>query len=80
MWLLEYSREASNYAIDSHPYNENVLIAIEMLALTDTALRSNSVELEPGVYLWSIEGHLVVYKRRLLPDQSILIATIKPTD
>jgi len=38
MWTLEYRQEASNYAIDSHPYNEAVLIAIETLAQTITGL------------------------------------------
>ncbi len=80
MWLLEYSREANNYAIDSHPYSEDVLSAIETLALTDMALPPNSTELEPEVYLWRVEGHLVIYKRRLFPIRSIWIAIIKPTD
>lgn len=80
MWLLEYSREASNYAIDSHPYNEDVLTAIEMLALTESALPPVTVELESGVYLWEIEGHWVIFKRQLFPNRSLWIAIIKPID
>ena len=38
MWELTYNREANNYALDSYPYNEDVLVAIESLTLTKDGL------------------------------------------
>ncbi len=60
MWELEYSQEANNYALDSHPYNEEVLIAIEMLALTGDPLPVEGCRrLEPEIYSWAIAAHTV---------------------
>lgn len=48
MWQIGFSREASQYAIDSHPDNEDVLIAIETLAFKPDGLPEEGVsELEP---------------------------------
>lgn len=64
MWEIEYSQEASNYAIDSHPYNEQVLIAIEDLSETVDGLPpSNGKALRPNLYLWLIADHEVIYER-----------------
>jgi hypothetical protein len=38
IWDIELSQEANNYAIDSHPYNEHVLMAIERLAFSQDGL------------------------------------------
>jgi hypothetical protein len=69
MWQLEYSREARNYAIDSHPYNEAVLIALEGLALTVEGIPAEGcTQVEPGVYLWEVADHQAVYERILGPE------------
>lgn len=80
MWTLEYSPEAANYAIDSHPYNEAVLMAIETLAQTQTGLPSeNCVQLAPGRYWWEVAGHQVLLKRTLA-RHTIRILVIKPLE
>ena len=77
-WEIGFSLEASSYAIDSHPYNEAVLQAIEWLSFTEDGLpTSGYVELESELYLWRIEQHYVFFQR--FPTQKQLwIAVIKP--
>ncbi len=78
-WELGFSHEASNYAIDSHPYNEEVLMAIEALAfIPDGIPDENYSELEPNIYLWEVAGHLVLYQRITENGQRLWIAFIKP--
>jgi len=62
IWNVEFSQEASNYAIDSHPHNENVLIAIEQLAFNPDGLPSegtyyDNVKLECAKSLVLKVGH-----------------------
>lgn len=64
VWEIEFSQEANNYALDSHPYNEDVLVAIEKLADSEDGL---PIE---GAYQWleqwcvcEIANHTVVYER-----------------
>ena len=79
MWKLNYTLEANNYAFDSHPYNEDVLIAIERLALTATGLPpENCREWKPDYYLWSVASHYVTFHRILEPQPTITILMIKP--
>lgn len=78
MWEIEFSQEASNYALDSLPYNEDVLIAVERLIFAKNGLPTE------GVYqtieqwcIWEIADHMVVYDRdeRML---QIYVWVIKP--
>lgn len=78
MWTLLYNREANNYALDSYPYVEDVLIAIELLALTDLGLLDeNYLELELGYYLWKMHQHIVLFQR-IVDNMEIRILIIKP--
>ena len=80
MWELEYSQAANNYALDSHPYNEEVLIAIEMLALTEDAMPAQDCrQLEPTIYLWVIAGHTVIFQRFSV-SQVLRILMIQPEE
>ena len=64
MWEIEVSREASNYAIDSLPYNEGVLIAIENLASRQDGLPTEGVyQTSENWCIWEIAEHTVVYER-----------------
>ena len=76
MWTIEYRQEASNYAIDSHPYNEAVLMAIETLAQV-AGLPQGCQPLEPGLYWWQIHDHDVLF-RRYPREQRLVILLIKP--
>lgn len=80
MWALEYSQEASNYALDSYPYNEAVLMAIESLAQTKSGLPTEGYkQLAPGRYLWEVAGHQVLFRRR--PERNVIrILVIKPLE
>ncbi len=80
MWEIEFSREANNYAIDSHPYNEAVLLAIEQLAFSKDGWPSE------GVYraldnwcIWEIADHIVLYEKE---DRTLYIYLwmIKPKE
>ena len=64
MWTIEFSQEANNYAIDSHPYNEAVLIAIEGLAASKDGLPTEGVyQLLESWCIWEIADHTVVYEK-----------------
>lgn len=80
MWDVEFSQEASNYAIDSYPYNEPILIAIETLALSHDGLPTEGHYQLLGEWcIGEIAGHTVVYERT--PALShIYIWLIKPTE
>jgi hypothetical protein len=81
MWEIAFSQQASNYAIDSHPYNEDVLIAIEMLAFTADGLPGDGyMELEPDIFLWQVAGHSVLYRRMRQGQRRLWIAIIKPNE
>jgi hypothetical protein len=77
-WEIGFSIEASNYAIDSHPYNEAVLQAIEFLAFSEHGLPEEAVsELEPELYLWQVEQHEVFFQR-FPTERRLWIAVLKP--
>lgn len=61
-WRLEYSREASNYALDSLPYNEAVLIAIQDLAFMPSPYPPAISEVLPGMLSWEVADHAVYYE------------------
>lgn len=79
IWDVEFSQEASNYAIDSYPYNEEVLAAIEKLAFQGEGLPSErSYEVLDNWCIWEIAEHTVVYERT--PTRfNLYIWLIKPT-
>lgn len=79
MWVLEYSREANNYALDSHPYNEEVLMAIESLPdMEDGLPEDNWIEWEPENFLWEVAEHWVLYQRIWSNPPRLLVLAIKP--
>ena len=80
MWTLEYSPEAANYAVDSHSYNEAVLMALESLAQSNEGIPAeNCTPLARNRYKWEIEGHLVLF-RRVQTRHTIRILIIKPLE
>ena len=83
IWDIEYSLEASNYLYDSHPYTENILVAIEELRFYKDAIPpEGGTQIEPGVYLCELMHHLVVYRRILeaKPKPMLWISIVKPLD
>jgi hypothetical protein len=79
MWRLLYNREASNYALDSYPYNEDVLVEIETLALTAEGLPANNyARLDSEYYVWEIAKHTVIFQR-IVDKMEIRILVIKPS-
>ena len=80
IWDIEFSQEASNYAIDSHPYNENILIAIEFLAFNPSGLpNEGTYQLLEDWCIWEIADHTVVYQKDDVVFH-IYIWVIKPTE
>lgn len=83
IWDIEYNPEARNYLYDSYPYTEEILIAIEGLRFLEDALPTEGAqELEPGVYMWEILQHLVLYQCReqAYPKPMLWILTVKPLE
>jgi hypothetical protein len=79
MWAIEFSQEASNYALDTLPYNEDVLIAIEKLAFSQDGLPAEGLYQAVGMWcVWEVSGHTVVYDKSD-SDQTIYIWLITPT-
>lgn len=80
MWEIEFSQEASNYALDSLPYNEDVLIAIEKLAFESNGLPTEGVcQTLESWCIWEIAGHTVVYEKEEI-NHYIYIWLIKPKE
>lgn len=80
MWQIKFSDEAASYAIDSHPYNEGVLMAIEDLAHTiDGVARVGRINYDAssGFYKWFVAQHMVAYEIISEEDQ-LYIWVIKP--
>lgn len=79
MWQIEFTKEAANYAIDSHPYNEQVLEAIEFLAFTEDGLPTdgNLWQDEEGFIWWEVSRHLVFF-RRFEAERRLRVEAIKP--
>lgn len=64
IWDVELSQEANNYVVDSHPYNENVLTAIELLALTQDGLPTEGAyQILGSWYIWEVANHTVIYEK-----------------
>ena len=83
LWDIEYSLEARNYLYDSYPYTEAILIAIEELRFIKDALPpQGGTQLEPGVYMYEMLRHLVVYRRILnaQPKPLLWIGMVKPLE
>jgi hypothetical protein len=78
-WSVEFSQEAANYAVDSYPYNEEVLIAIERLTTSQDGWPREGVHQVLETWcIWEIAEHTVVYERDETGFQ-IYIWLIKPT-
>ena len=75
LWRLEYSREANNYVLDSYPYNEAVVMAIQSLMLMPSPYPPGVTPSKiPGVMVWRVTDHDVYY--RVNEDALILIILV----
>jgi hypothetical protein len=62
-WQLNYSREANNYALDSYPYNEALLNAIQgMIAMPSPYPAGVTRADHAGILIWQIADHAVYYQ------------------
>ena len=78
MWRIEYDKTVRNYIYDSYPYTERVWQAMKSLRNTKDGLPSAGAQLlEPNVFLWMIEEHLVIY-RRMEATQTLRFLVLKP--
>ncbi len=78
MWEIKYTKEVRNYLYDSYPYTAEVWQAAKALRAMDRALpMEEHVEIEPGVYLWRVAGHFVIY-RKIESEQIVRILVMKP--
>jgi hypothetical protein len=78
MWRIEYDKTVRNYIYDSYPYTERVWQAIKSLRQSVDGLPTGNVaQLEPEVFLWIVEEHLVIY-RRIEPPQVLRVIMLKP--
>jgi hypothetical protein len=79
-WTIEFGQEAANYAVDSHPYNEDVLIAIEQLAASKEGWPvTGHFQIMENWCIWEIAEHIVVYEVERF-SMSIIITVIKPAE
>jgi hypothetical protein len=80
MWEVKYSREVRNYIYDSYPYTDAVWQAIKSLRKTDEGMPPAGYrQLEPNVFLWVVEHHLVVYER-FVERRQLFVTVLKPQD
>ena len=79
MWRIEYDRSVRNYIYDSYPYTEKVWRAIKSLRHTENGIPLDPVtKLEPEVFVWTVEEHLVIY-RRFSEERILRFLVLKPT-
>ncbi|MFN8493212.1 MAG: hypothetical protein U0350_36785 [Caldilineaceae bacterium] len=80
MWQLDYTNEVKLYFIDNGDLVFDVLVKIEELKFTENGIpREGCTQIEPGVYLWEVLRHAVIYHRREATHR-LRIAAIKPLD
>jgi hypothetical protein len=73
LWRLNYSQEANNYALDSYPYNEGVLDAIQRLTQLPSPYPSGVTRTNlADILIWHIAEHAVYYQ----VDEDALSITI----
>jgi len=78
MWRIEYDRSVRNYIYDSYPYTEKVWQAIKSLRYVESGIPAGDVkQLEPEVFLWTVEEHQVIY-RRLSTERILRALVLKP--
>lgn len=78
MLRIRYEREASNYFFDNGELTRDLMIAIEDLFFSDgIPTQGAHTEIENGLHLWVIMGHIVVY--RLTGDQ-LFVRTVMPVE
>jgi len=80
MWTIGYSQEVRNYIFDSYPYTAEIWQQIKSLRQTSNGLPESGWKIiEPGLYLWVVAGHSVIYKR-LIEERKIVVTVLKPFD
>ena len=78
MWRIEYDRSVRNYIYDSYPYTEKIWQTIKSLRNIESGIpTSNVTQLEPEVFLWTVEEHEVIY-RRLRAERILKFLVLKP--
>ena len=78
MWRIEYDRSVRNYIYDSYPYTEKIWQTIKSLRNIESGIpTSNVTQLEPEVFLWTVEEHEVIY-RRLRAERTLKFLVLKP--
>ncbi len=78
MWEIEYKDEVWHYFFDNDPYAFNLLIRIEELKYTPDAMPPEGcTQIEPDLYCWQVEDHLVYYG---VAERKITIVVVKPIE
>ena len=73
LWRLKYSRETSNYVLDSLPYNEVVVNAIQRLAIMPSPYPPGIIQADVlDILIWRVAEHEVYY----LVNEETLTITI----
>jgi hypothetical protein len=76
MWEIEYKDEVKFYFLDNYPYTFDLLIRIEELRYYPDAIPPEGcTPVDPDLYLWEVEGHLVYYG---IHAQKIVVVVVKP--
>lgn len=79
-WALEFRREAANYMLDSWPYLRELRQALNDLGETEDAIpTSGAHQLEPGLLMYGVAKHLIVYERRE-QERKLIVWVLKPQD
>ncbi len=79
MWQIEYTKEVRDYIYDSYPYTHTVWQTIKSLRQRPDAIPAQGwTQLEPNVFLWAVDDHLVLYERNIAA-RKLVVFVLKPS-
>lgn len=77
MWEIEYTEEVKFYFLDNGTLVFDLLVKLEELRYITSGIPPEGyTQLEPGVYIWEVLKHAVLYQRKEA-EHKLRIATIK---
>jgi hypothetical protein len=80
MWEIDYTEEVKFYFIDNGDLVFDLLVRIGELKFTAEGMPPEGcAQIEPGVYLWVVLQHSVIY-RRTEATRKLRIAVVKPLE
>ncbi|MCB0129070.1 MAG: hypothetical protein KDE58_42685 [Caldilineaceae bacterium] len=76
-WTIESTPEVDAFLVDNAGLVDDLVASIESLTTTEGFPDIGAMEVEPTLFYWLTEDHIVVY-RRLPAAKTVRLISIKP--